>query len=49
MLFISKQSQVIPWVLQQVGACLVWSQGALCTPQHEAASPAWPALPKFSI
>lgn len=49
MLFISKQCQVIPRVLQQVGNYLPWSRGALCTLQGEAGSPAWPALPKLSI
>lgn len=48
MLFISKQCQVIPQVLQQVGAYLVWSQDALCTLQGEAGGPARPALPKLS-
>lgn len=36
MLFISKPCQVVPQVLQQVGAYLVQSQGALCTLQGEA-------------
>ena len=49
MLFISKQRQVIPRVLQQVGAYLAWSQGVLRTLQGEAGSPVWLAMPKPSI
>lgn len=49
MLFISKQCQVIPQVLQQVGTYLVWSQGVLYMLQGEAGSPAWLVLPKLSV